>query len=269
MLVPYNSKELSFANDASTSAAASPFVVAMVESGIHTLPGFLNGCILLFVVSAANSDVYISSRTLYSLAIEGEAPAIFARTSRRGVPIYALAVSGTFACLAFMNATEDSKAVFNYLVNVVTVFGLLTWLTILVSHIYFVRARKAQGLLTQQLPYSAPMGVLGSYIALFLCIVFTIVKNFDVFIYDPDRSDYPKLDYRDFISGYIGIPVYLILLLGYKFGKKTKTLTPLQVDLYSGQTELDREQQELVERSATEKGVSQAALYRRCIAWLF
>jgi amino acid transporter len=49
MIVPYDSKLLAFATDASTSAAASPFVVAIRLAGIDTLPGFLNGCILIFV----------------------------------------------------------------------------------------------------------------------------------------------------------------------------------------------------------------------------
>src|SRR5256885_8572947 len=135
MLVPYDSKHLAFANKASTGAAASPFVVAIIDSGIHILPGFLNGCILLFVFSAANSDLYISSRTLYSLAKEGNAPSLFLRTSRRGVPIYALTLSGAFACIAFMNISASSKVVFGYLVNLVTIFGILTWISILVTHI--------------------------------------------------------------------------------------------------------------------------------------
>lgn len=32
----------------------------------------LNACILVFVMSAANSDLYIGSRTLYALAAEGK-----------------------------------------------------------------------------------------------------------------------------------------------------------------------------------------------------
>jgi yeast amino acid transporter len=49
MIVPYDSQLLAFATDASTGAAASPFVVAIKLAGIETLPGFLNGCILIFV----------------------------------------------------------------------------------------------------------------------------------------------------------------------------------------------------------------------------
>jgi yeast amino acid transporter len=111
MLVPYDSKELVFATKASSSASASPFVVAIKLSGINALPGILNGCILLFVFSASNSDLYIASRTIYGLACEGKAPQILARTDRRGVPIYALGLSAAFALLAFMNVSDDSKVI--------------------------------------------------------------------------------------------------------------------------------------------------------------
>ena len=111
MLVPYNSKELIFAVKSSNSAAASPFVVAVRLSGVKVLPGILNACILLFVFSAANSDLYTSSRTLFGLAREGKAPAIFAMTDRRGVPIYSLAMSASFSLLAYMNVSDDSKKV--------------------------------------------------------------------------------------------------------------------------------------------------------------
>ena len=40
-LVPYNSKNLSFANKQNTGASASPFVVAVTEAGIRGLPGFM------------------------------------------------------------------------------------------------------------------------------------------------------------------------------------------------------------------------------------
>ena len=79
------------------------------------LAGFLNGCILLFVISACNSDLYIASRTMYALALTGAAPSIIARTDKRGVPIVALAVSASFCCLAYMNAVEGSATVFKYL----------------------------------------------------------------------------------------------------------------------------------------------------------
>lgn len=58
MILPYDDKELIKATSASTSAAASPFVVAIQISGIKVLPALLNACILVFVFSAANSGMF-------------------------------------------------------------------------------------------------------------------------------------------------------------------------------------------------------------------
>ncbi len=57
MIIPYNSPALAASTTKSTSAAASPFVAAIQVSGIEILPGILNGCILIFVLSAANSGM--------------------------------------------------------------------------------------------------------------------------------------------------------------------------------------------------------------------
>lgn len=113
MLVPFNSKELIAGNKAGTNTAASPFVVAIKISGIKALPAILNACILIFVFSAANSDLYIASRTLYGLAHESKDPRIFTRTDKRGVPIYALAISvapTNAACPSTLSPSQSHSA---------------------------------------------------------------------------------------------------------------------------------------------------------------
>lgn len=207
MLVPYDSEDLAFATKQGTKASASPFVVAIKIAKIDKLDSIVNGCILIFTFSASNSDLYIASRTIYGLAVDGKAPRVLAYTDRRGVPVVALGVSSLFALLAYMNVSDDSKVVFGYFVNLVTIFGLLTWVSILVTHIYFVRARKAQGITDAQMPYVAPFGIWGSYIALFFCILISLTKNFNVFTYD---KKYGNFDVKNFITGYLGIPLYLM-----------------------------------------------------------
>jgi amino acid transporter len=271
MIVPYNSPNLAFANKASTSAAASPFVVAMIDNGIKTLPGFLNGCILIFIFSAANSDVYISSRTLYALAKEGDAPRIFAHTNRRGVPVYSLSLSAVFACLAFMNVSQDSKLVFGYFVNVTTVFGLLVWISILVSHICFVRGRVAQRIDKAQMTYTAPFGVAGSYVALVLCIIITLIKSFDVFIHDKTRKGAENFDAKTFVTSYIGIPVYLALIAGCKLWKRTKRVTANAMELSSGfemGDEVASRDKEAYSSTGDAAGGRLRRFYRRFVSWL-
>lgn len=268
MIVPYNSPDLAFANKKSNSASASPFVVAIKLAGIPALPGILNACILVFVFSAANSDLYIATRTLYGLALEKKAPAIFAKTDKRCVPIYSLGLCTAFALLAYLNVTDDARTVFLYFVNLVTIFGLLTWISILVAHIYFVRARQAQGIPVTSLPYVAPFGVWGSYVALFFCCLIALTKNFDVFVHSP--STYGNFDYKNFITGYLGIPLYIIMLFGYKIIKKTKTVHPLQANLYEGKDEIDREEAEFLAQQAENKKNQKAGwFYRTFLGWLF
>jgi amino acid transporter len=200
MLVPYDSNELKFANTTTVKASASPFVLAIRLAGIKHLPGILNACILLFTFSASNSDLYIASRTLYGLAEQGHAPKIFRWTDKRGVPVPALALSALFCCTAFMNAAKSGTVVFGYFVNMTTIFGLLSWISLLVSHIWFVRARRAQGITNDQMAYVAPFGLIGSYIALFFCCLIALTKNFNVFT---KSTKYGNFDTVNFITGYI------------------------------------------------------------------
>jgi amino acid transporter len=147
------------ANKAKTGAAASPFVVAITLVGIKVRTHFsvrkpylniyvqvlnhvINAAVLLFVLSAANSDLYIGSRTLYGMALEGKAPRIFAHVNRRGVPWPALIFCLLFCALVFLNLAASASqgellslrsgsslthTVKSYLVNLVSTFGAITW----------------------------------------------------------------------------------------------------------------------------------------------
>lgn len=267
MIVPYNSEKLLFAIKAQAGASASPFVVAAETAGVEVLSHIINACICIFVFSAANSDLYIASRTLYGLASEGKAPAIFKRTDGRGVPVFALLGSAVFALLAFMNVSDDSTEVFGYFVNLTTIFGLLAWISILVTHISWCRARKAQGLRNNALPYVAPFGVYGSYFALFMCVIIALTKNYDVFVGGFSTK------YKTFITGYIGMPVYLILLVGHKIVTKSRAPAPQEVDLYTGKDVIDREEVEflsLQEARLEAQGKSRRTwFYNRILSWLF
>ncbi|KAF2647946.1 histidine permease [Lophiostoma macrostomum CBS 122681] len=271
MLVPYNDTKLLAANKLATKqpgASASPFVVAIKNANIPHLPGIVNACILVFTFSASNSDLYIASRTIFGLAKEGNAPRILAYTDKRGVPVAALGLSSCFCLLALMNVADDAKTVFGYFVNLVTIFGLLTWISILVTHIYFVRARRAQGITNDMMPYVAPFGMIGSYIALFFCCLIAITKNFSVFT---PSKDYGDFDYKNFITGYLGIPLYLILIFGYKFWHKTQAVKPHEADFYTGKDEIDREEEAfLAHKAATARTKKQGNwFYRTFVAWLF
>ena len=66
-------------------AGASPFVIAIANSGIKVLPSIINAVILSSALSAGNSFFYASTRILYSTALDGKAPRIL-RYEKFGVP---------------------------------------------------------------------------------------------------------------------------------------------------------------------------------------
>ncbi|KZV99166.1 hypothetical protein EXIGLDRAFT_726231 [Exidia glandulosa HHB12029] len=241
LTVPSTNHDLFTATKAKTGAAASPFVVAATLVGIKTLPSIINACILIFVLSAANSDLYIGSRTLYGLAIEGKAPAIFKRVNRAGVPYAALILCTAFCFLVFLNLATSSAKVFGYFVNLVSSFGAITWMCIAFCHIRFMKALKAQGISRNDIPYKAPFQPWGSWFALVATAIITFFKGFDAFL--PWQT--PK-----FITSYIALPTFFVFWLSYKLFYRTKMYAPEEVDLHTGKRAIDQEEEYFLQQEA-------------------
>jgi amino acid transporter len=205
---------------------ASPFVVAAELAGINKLADAVNGMLLIFTISAANSDIYLASRTAWALAKDRQAPSILERTNKRGVPIPAVALSSLFCALGFMNVSKDSSTVFGYFVSLVTVFGALNWVAVLVSYLAMIRAMKAQNVPRSIMPYRNPLLPGAAYVALFLTILVIIFSGYSAFI--------PRFQIDKFMTSYIGIVVYLFNIAFWKIFKKTKRVQSIDVDLLTG-----------------------------------
>ncbi|KAJ6630751.1 dicarbixylic amino acid permease [Mycena sp. CBHHK59/15] len=238
LVVPSTDTSLFVANKSRVGAAASPFVVAATLAGIRVVNHVINAAVLVFVLSAANSDLYIGSRTLYGLAIEGKAPRIFSRVNRMGVPYAALILCTAFCTLVFLNVSSSSAKVFNWFVNLVSTFGAITWICITISHLAFMRALKAQGISRDTLPFKAPFQPHGSWIAVISTTIIVLFKGFDTFL--PFKTD-------TFVTSYIGLPVFAVLYTGYKIIYRTRTIPAVQVDLRTGLQAIDEAEQRFLE----------------------
>ncbi len=177
-------------------------------------------------MSAANSDIYLASRSLWALAKDGQAPAIFHRTNSRGVPVPAVALSSIFIVLGFMNATKSSGTVFGYFVSLVTVFGALNWMSVLISYLAMIRAMRVQGVSRSVMPYRNPLLPWAAYVALLLTVLVILFNGVAAFI--------PTFKVDKFITSYIGIPVYVINVLWWKAFKRTRLVRSAEVDLLTG-----------------------------------
>ncbi|KGO42315.1 Amino acid/polyamine transporter I [Penicillium expansum] len=236
MAVPYNNDLLIGSTKASTGASASPYVIAMKLGNIGVLPDIMNAAILVFVVSASNTDIYVGARTLYSLAKEGHAPKIFTRTTKRGVPIYGVAATSMFSLLAYMNAAKSASTVFGYFVSLVTVFGTLNWVNILVSYLGFRRGMKKQGESREQLPYKGPLQPYG----------------YNAFI--------PHFKLANFLTSYIGVAVYAINIVSWKIFARTRHVKAEEMDLITGRLEYQQiEEAERDNQTTNEKNEEKLA----------
>ncbi|RSL48152.1 hypothetical protein CEP53_009650 [Fusarium sp. AF-6] len=231
MAVPYNSEKLIGATKQATSGAASPFVVSVSLAGVGVFPDIINGCLLVFTLSAASSDIYCSSRSLYGLAKDGQAPRLFAKARDNGNPIYAVAAASVCIALGYMNASKSSSTVFGYLVSLVTVFAVLNWVAILITHIRFRQALKAQGIAASDLPYVGFLQPYGSYFALFISILVIIFNGYDAFI--------PHFKVDVFILKYIGTVIFVGNVTWWKLVKKTTFWSSETVDLTTGRREFE------------------------------
>jgi amino acid transporter len=119
-----------------------------------------------------------------------------------------------------------------------------------------------------ELAYKAPFGTAGSYFALFFCILIALTKSFDAFTYNKKWGNF---DYKTFITSYLGIPLYLILLFGYKFAKRTQAVKPHEADLWTGKDIIDQEEADFLARQAleSEKTKIYGSFYKRFVSWLF
>ncbi|KAM0457033.1 hypothetical protein ACHAPV_007013 [Trichoderma viride] len=234
MAVPSDKEMLIGATKKSTSADASPFVVAVRIAGISVLPDFVNASLLVFTLSAASTDIYCASRSLYGLARDGQAPRIFGKTRENGNPVYAVGITCIFVGLGFLNVTKSAATVFQYLVSLVTIFAVLNWMAILVSHISFRRALKAQGIVAKDLPYTAFGQPWGSYYALTITLLVIMFSGYDAFI--------PTFQVDKFILKYLGVVIFVANTVIWKWWKGTTRVTASTMDLVTGSREYqDRE----------------------------
>ena len=93
-LVPWNQLEVG-------GLDKSPCVMIFSHLGIGWAAHLLNFIILTAALSVYNSGMYANSRMLYGLAQQGNAPAVFKKVNKEGVPIPAVLLSAVliFGCV--------------------------------------------------------------------------------------------------------------------------------------------------------------------------
>jgi AAT family amino acid transporter len=122
-----------------SSGAQSPFVTVMQHTHIPGAAGVINLVILVAALSAMNSQLYISTRMLFSLARSGFAPAGLGRLTRRGVPLRALFLCSTGMAVAAVVSAMYHERAFLLMLSLSLFAPMFTWLMIFITHYQFRR----------------------------------------------------------------------------------------------------------------------------------
>lgn len=121
----------------------SPFVQVFTAVGIKYAAGIINFVVLTAAMSATNSAIFTTSRTLYTLASAGNAPHYFAKLSSEAVPKRALNFSSMVLLIVVaLNYFVPSK-IFNIISSVSTINFLFIWIIILWCHILYRKKNPA------------------------------------------------------------------------------------------------------------------------------
>ena len=155
----------------------SPFVNTFAKVGITAAASVINFVVLTAALSGANSGIYSSSRMLYKLAHEGEAPKTFKYVSKRIVPSYAIIgiTSGIFigfilnVIIQFFNKSLANVFVVVYSSSVLP--GMVAWFVILLAELRF---RRKNPHLMEKHPFKLPLYPYSNYFALLILTLIVI-----------------------------------------------------------------------------------------------
>lgn len=129
----------------SAGGDTSPFVKVFEIMNIPGAAGIMNFVVLTAALSAMDSQLYISTRMVFSLSRAGFAPAKLGELSKKGVPVKALALSTIgIAIASYINIVAPDKS-FVVMISLSSFGAMFAWFMVFVTHLFFRRKWEAMG----------------------------------------------------------------------------------------------------------------------------
>ncbi|KRW59852.1 amino acid permease [Pseudomonas sp. TTU2014-080ASC] len=165
-LHPWDSlvETLSAGGDAYSS---SPFVQIFSLIGSDTAANILNFVVLTAALSVYNSCVYCTSRMMYGLAEQGDAPKRLMKVNKRGVPVLSIGVSALVTLLCVLVNYLAPKSALELLMALVVASLVINWAMISLAHLKFRKAMQAKGVVTEFKAFWYPFSN-------YLCLAFVV-----------------------------------------------------------------------------------------------
>jgi L-asparagine transporter-like permease len=147
----------------------SPFVIVFDEIGFIGIASVFNFVVLTAALSAYNSCVYCTTRMFYALSLQGNAPKIFTKTTKRGVPARAIFLTAalTFPVVPLNYFLPHWFDAFAVALALVVSTLILSWGLITLTHLHYKKQKRKEN---YQTFFPAPLFPFSDY----LCISFLL-----------------------------------------------------------------------------------------------
>ncbi|KIO28116.1 hypothetical protein M407DRAFT_22736 [Tulasnella calospora MUT 4182] len=255
--------------------ASSPFLTALEKagSGYNWIANICMVCFVTSAASAASAEVFISARYLYFLAKAGHAPAFLGATwpkkpkrkdgvddNRAVIPWVGVLATVAFATLSWLcvrpgdNTMSEMEKTFIQIESMTTSACLQAWVGTLFTYLRFWRGTCHK---ENQKKYKAEIerirenrAVGQPFLAIYSFTVCSAVLIFNgwslfnqknatwVIFFPDDPAKFSKYQVVRFITAYAPIPVFILVLFGYKLVCQTAMIRAGEMD-FSGVAGMD------------------------------
>lgn len=193
-------------NSGAKEISQSPFVQVFDHVGIAYAAGIMNFVVMTAALSGMNTNLYLTTRMIFSLSRGNYAPKALGKLSKNKTPVNALFLS-SFGIICAALIAKFSPLAYNYL-NGIALFGaLFVWLLTLLSHLRFRKQWELNG--GYKLPVRAPLFPLLQVIGISLIAAILITMGLDKEFWN--------------VSWIVGVPWVIFLTMIY-YGKYKKRL---------------------------------------------
>jgi D-serine/D-alanine/glycine transporter len=157
------------------NAAESPFVKTFSLVGIPIAAGIINFVVLTSAASACNSGMFSTSRILYYLSNNDQAPSNFAKLNKNHVPSNALLISTLVLSVGALLTKLIPEQAFEIVTTISAICFIWVWGVILICHL---RYKKTRSDLQAKSKFKAPLTPFINYAVLILFAIILIIMLF-------------------------------------------------------------------------------------------
>ncbi|AKO93752.1 amino acid permease [Priestia filamentosa] len=153
--------------------AESPFVQVFVAVGIVAAATIINFVVLTSAASACNSAIFSTSRMMYSLAKDKNAPEALAKLTANKVPSNALFFSAVVVLIGVVLNYTMPEGVFTLITSISTVCFIFIWGITVICHLKY---RKTRPDLAKVNKFKLPLYPFSNYLILaFLAFIIVVL----------------------------------------------------------------------------------------------